>query len=83
MNGIIGIFSVAICTWMLAPTAQAKACGWHSLRSCWGRGACNYKSKTSSHSVPKLDPSGTGSAMLLLLGGMAYVTSRRGQDDLT
>ena len=31
--------------------------------------------------VPELDPTVTGSAMVLLLGGVAYLASRRREDD--
>jgi hypothetical protein len=33
-------------------------------------------------SVPELDPSAAGGAMILLLGGVAYISSRRREDDL-
>jgi len=32
--------------------------------------------------VPELDPSAAGSAMVLLLGGVAYMASRRREEDV-
>jgi hypothetical protein len=42
----------------------------------------NHHQSQSRVGVPELDPSAAGSAMVLLLGGVAYVTSRRREDDL-
>jgi len=33
-------------------------------------------------SVPELDPSAAGGAMILMLGGVAYIASRRREEDL-
>lgn len=37
----------------------------------------------SRRAVPELDPSAAGGAIVLLLGGVAYIASRRREADLT
>ena len=76
--------SIVIGAWMLSPTPEAQA---------WSRGASNnshktykghkgHKGHTSRTGVPELDPSAAGGAMVLLLGGMAYIASRRREEDV-
>ena len=36
---------------------------------------------TKGGSVPELDPTAAGAAIVLLLGGVAYIASRRRKDD--
>ena len=69
--------SIVIGAWMLSPTPEADAMGSH--RWAEGRNDHHHQSRAS---VPELDPSAAGSALVLLLGGVAYVTSRRREDDL-
>ena len=74
----------------LTPTPEAQARSW-SWSSWWSNSQKTSKrskgnegrwaSKAGS-AVPELDPSAAGSAMVLLLGGMALVASRRREDDL-
>lgn len=40
------------------------------------------KSKTPKTAVPELDPSAAGSAIVLMLGGVAYIASRRREEHL-
>ena len=67
--------SIVIGAWMLSPTPEADAMGSHR----WAEGRNHHQSRAG---VPELDPSAAGSALVLLLGGVAYVTSRRREDDL-
>jgi len=77
MKRLLLALSIVIGAWMLSPTPEAQAWG----RSNQGnRGNNGHTSKTSA---PELDPSAAGSALVLLLGGVAYVTSRRREEDLT
>jgi hypothetical protein len=46
-----------------------------------GAGSDSVSSSSGSRGVPELDAAVTGSAMVLLLGGVAYLASRRRQDD--
>jgi hypothetical protein len=69
--------SIMIGAWMLSPTpeAQAWSWSWHTHdRQCGHSGG--------GYGVPELDPSAAGSAMVLLLGGMAYIASRRREEDV-
>jgi hypothetical protein len=68
--------SIVIGAWMLSPTPDVQARGGSN------KGHKTYKGHKSSVGVPELDPSAAGSALVLLLGGVAYVTSRRREDDL-
>jgi len=67
--------SLVIGAWMLSPTPEADARGRH-----------RHHARTAHHAsgfaAPELDPSAAGSAMLLLLGGVAYIASRRRDEDL-
>lgn len=40
-----------------------------------------WDSGGSRSGVPELDPSGSGSALVLLLGGVAYIASRRREEE--
>jgi len=73
--------SVVVSVWILSPTPQASA--W-SFWSWWGGGGGDwhhYHDKGGG-AVPELDPGMAGSAMVLLLGGVAYIASRRREEDL-
>jgi hypothetical protein len=71
------VLSVVIGAWMLSPTPEADAMS----SDRWARGH-NHHASQSRAGVPELDPSAAGSAMILLLGGVAYISSRRREDDL-
>jgi len=71
--------SLVIGVWMLSPTPEADARGRH------GHGHKHQVRRAhhgSGFAAPELDPSAAGSAMLLLLGGVAYIASRRRDEDL-
>ena len=67
--------SLVIGAWMLSPTPEADASRRH-----------RHHARTAHHgsgfAAPELDPSAAGSAMLLLLGGVAYIASRRRDEDV-
>ncbi len=69
------VLSVVIGAWMLSPTPEADAMGSHK----WAKRHNHHQSRAG---VPELDPSAAGSAMVLLLGGVAYIASRRREEDL-
>ncbi len=79
---LIGL-SLVIGVWVLSPTPQADARGWsragsgqrHHVRRHHHRG-------NNGFSAPELDPGAAGSAMVLLLGGVAYLVSRRREETL-
>jgi hypothetical protein len=66
--------SLVIGIWMLSPTPEADARGRHRHGS--------YDGGRTGHAVPELDPGVAGSAMVLLLGGVALIASRRRDEDL-
>jgi hypothetical protein len=71
------VLSLVIGAWMLSPTPEADARGSHK----WAK-RHNHQQSQSRAGVPELDPSAAGGAMILLLGGVAYISSRRREDDL-
>ena len=86
---LVGL-SLVLGVFFIAPIPVAHAWSWSS----WFGGSSDSDSahhwsygdsyhKSSSSSVPELDPSAAGSAIVLLLGGVAYVLSRRRDEDLT
>jgi hypothetical protein len=73
--------SIVIGAWMLSPTPEADAMG----SDRWARGHnhhARHQNSQSRNGVPELDPSAAGSAIVLLLGGMAYIASRRREEDV-
>lgn len=58
---------------------------WSRLRAWWSSiTSPSYSTPTSggsAGSVPELDPSAAGSALVLLIGGVAYLTSRRREEE--
>ena len=87
------VLSVVVSVWVLTPTPQAHASWWGDFVSWlndsyshnWGdRDAWTQhrNDEKPTASVPELDPSAAGGAMILLLGGVAYIASRRRKEDL-
>lgn len=80
LKRLLVTLSIAIGALLLAPTPHADASwGWWS--SWWSRWQ-QKTTQTSGYAVPELDPDAAGSAMTLLLGGIAIVASRRRKEDL-
>lgn len=90
------VLSVVVSVWILSPTPQAHASWWGDFVSWISGGqkhhqshwASKYKklkkqkTKTPKTAVPELDPSAAGGAIVLMLGGVAYIASRRREEDL-
>ncbi|MGB8330019.1 MAG: hypothetical protein WCE62_07810 [Polyangiales bacterium] len=74
MQRFLLILSLVIGAWMLSPTPEAQA--WS-----WSRRSHDVRSKSVGMSVPELDPTAAGGAMILLLGGLAFIASRRREED--
>jgi hypothetical protein len=72
--------SLVIGAWLLSPAPQADARGWRNQRH-HHRFKVERPAK-NGFGVPELDPSAAGSAIVLLLGGVAYMASRRREEDL-
>ena len=72
-----------------APQAEASSWGWSSGGEqpalTWGKGWRSHRRwrywRRKKNPVPELDASTAGSAMVLLLGGAAYIASRRRDED--
>jgi hypothetical protein len=79
MKRLLMSLSIVVGVWMLSPTPEAQAWSWswhtHSSR-------CGHGGGGTATAVPELDPNAAGSAMVLLLGGMAYIASRRREEDV-
>jgi uncharacterized protein (TIGR03382 family) len=94
MQRLILVLSVVVGAWLLSPTPEAQAWSWSSWSSSKqssnhrSKGGKSVKGKGNDHkgkgqtTVPELDPSAAGSAMVLLLGGMAWIASRRRDEEL-
>lgn len=83
MKRLLLALSFVIGAWMLSPTPQAEAegrRGWQKARQAQKR-QMRHRRHKRSHAVPELDPSAAGGAIVLLLGGIAYIASRRREED--
>ena len=81
MKRLLLSLSIVIGAWVLSPTPEARAWswGWSSSEDS----SRHYRHHYGTHAgVPELDPSAAGSAMVLLLGGIAYIASRRREEDV-
>jgi len=73
--------SLVIGAWMLSPTPEAEARGWQKARHGQKHHVRVQRHKRG-FGVPELDPSAAGGAIVLLLGGVAYIASRRREEDV-
>jgi hypothetical protein len=80
MKRLMIVLSLVVGAWMLSPTPEAQAWSWSWSRS--GGDCENPTYQKGGTAVPELDPSAAGSAMVLLLGGMALIASRRREEDV-
>jgi hypothetical protein len=83
MKRLLLALSFVIGAWTLSPTPQAEAeghRGWHKARQTQQR-QMRHRRYKRSRAVPELDPSAAGAAIVLLLGGVAYIVSRRREED--
>jgi hypothetical protein len=82
--------SIVIGAWMLSPTPDAQAWSWGGSNNSHKthkthkthKAHKTHKTHKSRAGVPELDPSAAGGAMVLLLGGMGYIASRRREEDV-
>jgi hypothetical protein len=81
MKRLMLVLSVVIGAWMLSPTPEADARGWNNSRHA-RRHHVSHRGHKSGFGVPELDPNAAGSAIVLLLGGVALIASRRREEDL-
>ena len=68
--------SLVIGAWMLSPTPDAEARGWQSGRSAQKQ-RVRIHTGSKAFGVPELDPGAAGGAVVLVVGGVLYVASRR------
>lgn len=84
MKRLLLALSLVVGAWVLSPTPEAEAegrRGWHKARQTQQRHMRHRRYK-GGHAVPELDPGAAGAAIVLLLGGVAYIASRRREEDL-
>jgi len=84
MKRFIFILSLVVGAWMLSPTLEGEALSWSTSTAKAKNDKVKKvkKPKSGGVSTPELDPSAAGGAMILLLGGVAYIASRRREEDL-
>jgi hypothetical protein len=84
MKRFIFILSLVVGVWILSPTLEGEALSWSTstAKAKNDKVKKDKKPKSGGFSTPELDPSAAGSAMILMLGGAAYIASRRREDDL-
>lgn len=86
MKRLLVVLSLAAGLLLVAPTPDAAAWsrGWSSSNDGGTRHVRRRRppQPRPGSGVPELDPSAAGSAMVLLLGGVAYIASRRRRDGL-
>lgn len=89
MKHLLVSLSLVLGVMFITPTPTAHAWSWSSFFS-WGKKSDNGKNKKkwrykggrgSKGAIPELDPSMAGSSLVLLVGGVAYVMSRRREED--
>jgi len=83
MKRLLLALSLVICAWMLSPTPQAEAegrRGWQKARQTQQR-QMRHRRHKGGRAVPELDPGAAGAAIVLLLGGVAYIASRRREEE--
>jgi hypothetical protein len=80
------IVAIAASLFILSPTAHAQASSgwWSRVQSWWERIVQQYRAKQDAgdaRAVPELDPDAAGGALVLLVGGVAYIVSRRREEE--
>ena len=74
---ILGL-SIIAGLWAFTPTSEAEARGVRNHRP-QRQHVRQHRWRRSR--VPELDPSAAGGALVLLIGGVAYIASRRREDE--
>jgi len=83
MKRLIIMLSLVVGAWALSPTLDLQTSSW-STSTAHAKNDKVKKPKTAKDgkvSTPELDPGAAGAAMVLLLGGVAYIASRRREED--
>jgi hypothetical protein len=86
LKKVLTVATLAASLFVLSPAAHAQASSgwWSRIQSWWERIVTEYREERSdggATAVPELDPSAAGSALLLVVGGVAYIASRRRKDE--
>jgi len=84
MKRLIFLLSLVVGVWMWSPAFDGQTSNW-STNTAKAKNDKIKKVKVDKGkggAVPELDPSAAGGAMVLLLGGMAWIASRRRTEDL-
>lgn len=82
MKQLFVVFSIAFGLLLAAPMVSVQAdSDSRSSKSNGDSGSVVAVSGGGGRAVPELDRTVAGSAMVLLLGGVAYLASRRRRDD--
>jgi len=78
---ILGL-SIVAGLWLMTPTPEAEARGWRTQGATRAQ-PTRTRTRTGWQraGVPELDPSTAGSALILLIGGVAYIASRRREEE--
>lgn len=76
------VITLAASLFVLSPAAHAQASSgwWSRFQSWWEQVVEHYRAKQGDEggrAVPELDPGAAGGALLLVVGGVAYIASRR------
>jgi hypothetical protein len=84
MRRFIFVLSLVVGVWMLSPTLEGETSSWSTSTAKAKNDKVKKAKKPKGDSVhtPEIDPSAAGGAMVLLLGGVAYIASRRREEDL-
>ena len=80
------VITLAASLFILSPTAHAQASSdwWSRVQSWWERVVEQYRAEHDgggARAVPELDADAAGGALVLLIGGVAYIASRRRKDE--
>jgi MYXO-CTERM domain-containing protein len=79
MKQLFVVFSIAFGLLVTAPVMSVQADSDSGSDS--GVAVATSGGGSGTHAAPELDSTVAGSAMVLLLGGVAYLASRRRRDD--
>ena len=87
MKRLIIMLSLVVGAWALSPTLDLQTSSWststaHAKNDKVKKVKKPKKAKDGRVSTPELDPGAAGAAMVLLLGGVAYIASRRRKEEL-
>jgi len=80
------VITLAASLFVLSPAAHAQASSglWSRIQGWWDKLVTQYREEGSdggATAVPELDPGAAGGAMVLLIGGVAYIVSRRRDEE--